>query len=669
MISYQSVTDHKQDRQKQALDYVKSTGNINEALRITGIPKGTWDRWKADESRFRQQADAALAIGKQARRLGKTKPQDIYDPDFDTPPVPNIVDFRWSYLGRPTWPHQLPVVRAWEDQTNHTVIVLMATGAGKDTLGGDIVQRESLTRDKRIAWIMESGPMSERRLGRLERYYWDTRVYDLKPEGPSTQIPTHNIPDDFGIYKWRPELRYPDGTKVESPRWTRNELYFLGRAAEADPNLWATGVTGALYGSRIDIAVLSDIFTAENQMSPSEREKQWAWIHGTFLTRLDAGGRALFLGTRVAEWDNWGRLIDEMTADAQIVQQDQFYTKYDNGVAVVIVPGIQTNAAGEEISYWPEKFDLDPFLISRDGSVLRRRVELSKEEQKGLAAEGYRAERGLREFRSRAPGQFSAMIQQAPSLSSSVGNFTDAVLDLCDDPTRSYGMRRPGCALVQGIDPATAAGAAWGMWEIGEAYTVIDFFYGENLGTIGLREQLLVAPITRYAPRYAMYEDNREASVLEHPQVMGVARNSGTKIEKHHTDVSNRGVGELSVAAMVIDMTEGRIKFPAATAADRERTGQIKQQFRNWDIREAARQSGRSQPRIPDDIPMALWVGWRKVKQMAGWRDRLGGQPMRVAPVVARRWGQGKVRRSVMPVLPLSAQEQIAAYYEGSSGA
>jgi len=336
----------KQRRQKSALDFVKATGNINEALRITNIPKGTWDRWKADEDRFRVQADEALAIGKTARKNSKTKPEDVYDPAQMFKPLPGIVEFRWEYKGFPTWPHHQPIVTAWEDLTNHTVIVLGPTGMGKDSIAGDIVQLESLPRTKQIAWIMESGPMSERRLGRLERFYWDPRVYDLKPDGPNTQQPTATIMDDFGIYKWRPELRYPNGDKVEQPRWTRNELYFLGRPAEADPNIWATGVTGAIYGSRMDIAVLSDIFTAENQMSPAEREKQWSWIHGTLLSRLDEAGRALFLGTRVAEWDNWGRLIDRLVGTSPVLYQDEFTTKYANGVAVIIVPAVQTDSMG-----------------------------------------------------------------------------------------------------------------------------------------------------------------------------------------------------------------------------------------------------------------------------------------------------------------------------------
>ena len=222
-----------------------------------------------------------------------------------------------------------------------------------------------------------------------------------------------------------------------------------------------------------------------------------------------------------------------------------------------------------------------------------------------------------------------------------------------------------------GIDPAISGGAAWWLWEVdGETYTLVDYFFGENIGTIGLREQLLVQPITRYSPRYAVYEDNREASVLEHPQVIAAAKNSGTQLKKHHTHSGNRGVGELQVSGMVLDMVEGRIRFPAATGQDRERTDKVKQHFRNWDQKEQIRATtGRIRQHLADDIAMSGWVGWVLIKTIFRKGDKVQGQPMRVAASVARRWGQSKAPRTVTPVLPLSAAEQIAVYYQDTHGA
>ena len=102
-------------------------------------------------------------------------------------------------------------------------------------------------------------------------------------------------------------MTYPDGRPVERTTWTQHEIYLLQSVApEADPNLWATGMQGAMYGSRVDTMIMSDTFTVENQRSPTARAAQLDWTQGTVKSRLDEGGRLIFLLTRSNAEDNGG---------------------------------------------------------------------------------------------------------------------------------------------------------------------------------------------------------------------------------------------------------------------------------------------------------------------------------------------------------------------------
>jgi len=569
---------NREQREEDFLARLRAGARPTEIARAIRKPPRFYQHWLTDPT-YRARYEEARAIGRKNREMA-TNAGNVYDPDewLDHKPPP-FRQFQREFIGRPTPKHMDLLVDAWEDKTNRIVIYLGPPGCGKDTTGGDIALHETLDRTKRVAWVMKSGTFSRRRLGRLEGYYWDHRAY-VKPQGPDTSEPGRRVFEEFGPFKWDSKMTYPDGSKVGQPKWTQNELYFLGRDGEADPNLWATGVEGSMYGARIDTGILSDIFDEENQKHPDQRESQISWIIGTFLSRLDDKGRALFLGTRIAEWDNWGRLIEEMVGSAPILYQDDFTTKYANGVCVIQVRAIQHDEDGREHSYWPERFSLRNYLTkNKNVSVLQDDTkvfldEIPEDEQLAYGKRGYELVLGLRGIRGDSAASlrwFSTAYQQQPP-SSEEGEFPLALLDSCDDFGKSYGMWTPGSTLVLGIDPARTGGAAWVLWEWdGETISVVDYYFGTNIGVTGLRERLLVDPIVRYRPRYAIYESNRETSVLEHPEVIAAVRGSKTELRGVPTHSMNRGVGELRVAAMAFDMGNGLIKWPAhtpRTAAD-----------------------------------------------------------------------------------------------------
>ena len=644
------MAKNREERQDLIIRHIADGGTIEEALAQCGIHRSTVQGWRNTDPTFKRRWYTAKQSGAN-QRAAKDAPS-VYDPGRKMRQKPGYEQWLREYLGFPVPAHLQPVATAVEDRTNLVVIVLGPPGCGKDTTGGNFVLHESCDGHKRVAWIMESEKFSIRRMNeRLGPYLTEPKTYDHTPDIPGGTKPTRNLIEDYGPFQWEKGMKYPDGTPVERPRWSAEEKYFItSRAPEADPNLWATGIQGALYGSRVDLMVISDPFTTENQKSPTARFDQMQWLRGTAKSRLDEGGRLLILGTRVASYDNYGVLLDEFTKGARVIYEDGYYQKWSNGTATVIFPALLTDENGEDVSYWPERFPLHGRLIEKDGTS-HRVDDLDDEAYMALSESGARRERGLYEIRDADEATFQTLYQQNPPASSS-GDFTEAILNHCDDPTRTLGVTRAGEVLVLGIDPARSGGAAWVLWgwdaKAGTA-TVVDCFFGEKLGMVGLREKLLVDPTLRYLPRYLCYEMNYEASVLDHPDVKDAMQSTATELVRHRTD-RNRSDSDIGLPGMVFKMREGMIRFPTATADDERRMRQLKDHFLAWDIKTATQRTRSGQfKHIPDDLAMAAWIGFVKVREISERSGRIVPQ-RRVNAAVQAAWGTRRAPSQKEPV-------------------
>ena len=626
---------------------------LTEARKRVRLSQSLYHDWLSEDKSFKNQIDAAK-LEKRAMRehLAKQAVSDlVLDENRAFRPVPKLVDFRMEYFGFPTPPHHDPVVRAYEDKTNLRIIVLGPPGSGKDSISRDIVAHASMeARATRVSWIMKNEKFSKRRIAqRLEPYLTDKATYRTAPEGPGTQVPARNLIDDFGPFRWESGMRWLDGTKVEKTTWNTSEMYYIRRGAvEADPNLWATGIKGQLYGARVDLMVVSDPFDREDQKSPTMRKEKLDWFMGTVRSRLDERGRIMVLGTRLMPGDGYEDLMEAYIGDSRIVHQDGYYTKYANGTATVIYPAIQYDDTGEEVSYWPERFPiygrieyLDDTEVVLTPDVLE---SLSDEELHYITdVPGAVRVQGLNEIRETSPSLFQIMYQQDPP-EEDEGEFSDALLDHCDDPTRTFGQYIPGEYLIHGVDPARTGGAAWWIWgldlETG-VFTLVDYFFGERLGVQGIKNQLIMEPLRKFLPRALVFEINRDSATLEMPEVLEEVRRTNTEIVPHTTQHYNRNVGDVAVSRMVFDMRDGRIRWPAATAADRDRLKLVKQHFKNWDRREQAKSQGLARWKSlgQDDISMAAWVGWVHGKDVFRKSTRkLRTRLRRIPEITKRRW-------------------------------
>lgn len=621
------AVEQKLAKQAIALEAYAEQGSITAAAVAAGVSDKTVHHWKKHDQGF---ADALQRIRDEqaALRAERDKATSaalgmMYDHLNDEQVGKgSFRDWRPKYIGRQVEPHQSELVDALEDYTNLVIFCLLPPGAGKDTTAGDYLLYETCDdREKRAAWVMKGEQFARRRVAeRLDPYLTDPKTYLRAPPGPTSVKPSASLIEDYGPFKYKPGMVDGDGVKLEPTTWTKNEIYFLkANAPEADPNLWATGMEGQIYGSRIDSCVISDVFDRENQMSPMAREGQFNWVMGTLLSRLDESGRLVVLGTRCLPDDNYIRLMEAMIGDAPVVYQGDHYTKYANGVATIIMPAIQYDEHGEEKSYWPDRFPLDSQYQLPDGT--RIPVDDDDPAQEARLKEQYgpmiQRIRGLREIRDRDPQLFDTMYQQNPP-EIVTGDFTDATLDAADDPTRTLQVYRPKELLVVGADPARSAGAAWVCWGVDReqgTITLVDVFYGEKLGIGGLKHKLVINPVTTYKPVWFCYEVNREAAVVEDPEIQQVFNDFGTNLYRHHTS-KNRSSQKIGVPSLSFYMRSKVIRWPTQTADDRKKTDLVKQHFKTWDRKEALQGNRTNIKGHPDDIAMAAWVGFIKALEL-----------------------------------------------------
>ncbi|REK34106.1 MAG: hypothetical protein DWQ20_07045 [Actinobacteria bacterium] len=597
--------------------------SVAEAAKAAGVAEVTVQKWNREDPDFAKQYKKAKQFLQNRRKaLARARDTDVVKLDHEEVERLPFAEWRRHYTGRGTPRHHQALVDAFEDKTNKRIFMLGPPGMGKDTSALDIVARETCyDQGLRVAWIMESERFAGRRIEeRLDPYLTDPKTYRTAPLGSTSQVPTGSLIEDFGPFKWASGMVDTDGNSVRKTTWTKNEKYFIrGTTDEAEPNLWATGLGGALYGARVDLMVISDAFTRENQTSPTVMEDQFQFILGTARSRLDTRGRMVFLGTRIKKGDNYERLMQQYIGEAPVVKQEGWYTKYANGTATVIIPPIVYNEDGEMESYWPEEFPLRSYfqMPPEKGEKIGKRIEIGNltiAEQDELAEQGAERVDGLLDIKEDLKGTdiWASSYEQNPP-EDMTGDFNDAVLEKALDETRTYGVWNPSEVTFVGADPARVGGAAWTAMAVDRSMgtmTVIDWFFGERLGIQGIKSKLILWPLERFRPLWYAYEVNKESAVLDDSIIKEAFTDFATSLYRHQTHAGNRSRGHLSVSAMSFLMRSGVLRLPAMTAEDRKKSERLFEFFKNFDARSHA--EGRSRPgqkgHQPDDPALATWV-------------------------------------------------------------
>jgi predicted phage terminase large subunit-like protein len=208
-------------------------------------------------------------------------------------------------------------------------VVLMPRGSAKTTWGNTIKNTHTVSRHKdiRIGLISNTAKQSND-FSRAIRYTLEanTQQHELFGNLKSSQ-------------KW---------TDVE---WLRADSRWAG---SKDVTLYSAGAGGAIISKRFDVILCDDILDEENTATPEAREKVENWFWKTLRPCLVPGGIIIILGTRWAEDDLYQHLIDTPE-------------KGGRGWRHLIVRAIQTDADGNEFSYWPEYWPLSKLHEERLG--------------------------------------------------------------------------------------------------------------------------------------------------------------------------------------------------------------------------------------------------------------------------------------------------------------
>ncbi len=606
------------DRQTELLRRYETADSLRQARESMGISQSLVANWKLDP---------AFAAGyKQAhKRWRKHKGLGDdglvrFDPWREMRPTGTLVEWRRDVFGHPSTPTQTAFGEAYDDKSNLTIFWTAAAGAGKDVTTMQAVAKDSADGTEVMGCIMESKDQAKKRIDAyLDPYFTDPNLYDRIPDIPGGTMPIVNFIDEYGPWKFDGKLRLPDGSRPATVKWDAHNKWFVGRnTPQADPNLWALGLEAAIAGSRVKLLIASDLFTVENQRSATFRAEQYNLIDGTIDSRLDEGGRMIFINHHVRKRgeSNLVKLMENHIGNARVIYKNGDYTKYANGVATIITPALKVNDEGIVVSYWPEKFPVRGQLLI--GDEVHIADDLSDAEHADLSARGAKRVRGLEERQRKNPDLFELLYQQNPK-GSGYGDFTIEILDACDDPDRTLGVSEPNELLVLSVDPARKGGAAWtllGFNETTEVCTEIDHWIGDDLGFAGMRLKLIREPIQLYRPRDLVWEINFEGETLEHPEVIEITRKYHVNVIPWRTQY-NRGLGEYQVMAMLDDMRVGKIRFPAQTSADKLKMADVKDHFQNFEsVGYTERRKTVGSNRLPDDACLAWWMGWAHGKEL-----------------------------------------------------
>jgi hypothetical protein len=623
-----------EERKDHFLRVLPDCKSMEEAYRIVGVSRQAVGKWRERDISFAKRLQAAIKIYEGHKATLSKADLDTVDVFRAKKKPPPLEEFRKKIFGFPSNESQQAFCRAYDDKTNLAIFWIAPAGWGKDVTAMQSIAHAAADGILRMGCLMENERQAKKRIDSyLDPYFTDPLTFTRAPDIPGGTQPTRNFIEEWGPFKWDSKLRLPNGDRVPQLKWEAHNKWFVGRTTPmADPSLWAVGLGSAIAGSRVQYMVASDIFTVENQrQTPDWKKDQLDLVLGTIDSRLDEAGRIVFLNHHVAsEGDsNLTELLERYIGQARVVEVDGDYTKYSNGVATIITPALRLTESGEEESTWPERFPVRDTIILPNGEK-HTAFDLTDEELADLSQKGGRRIRGLVERRGRIGEDLFGLIYQQNPAVSAYGDFTWEILDGCDLPDRSLGDHQPGETLILGVDPARSGGAGWVLWALDEkaaSFTLVDFWWGEGLGFTGMREMLIREPVERWRPRYLVWEINFEGETAEHPDAREILRRHHVNYVPHRT-LHNRTEGKHSVISMLDDMRDRLIRFPAQTPEDQAKCRRVKEHFVSFESAGyTERRSGKARSRLPDDLCMAAWVGWRYGHSLLKSRKRRSRRP------------------------------------------
>jgi hypothetical protein len=562
------------------LELLRNGYTIQDSVDFLGVSRGWWEKNGERDPSWKQRA--------QDIRQGEAGQDDIL---LDYPDISHMSysQFSEEYLGLKVFEHQVPIVAALEDGNINKTIVNGFPESGKSTHVslGYILYRICLNPDLRVALVSKTGTQADALLRRLKRYMTEEHLYEDTDR---------NLIQDFKGFK-------PDHTS--SHPWSSDRITVRQRrSGERDPTVQALGIGDQIYGTRIDLLVLDDALTLENQQTEQRREKLDSWFLQEAASRAHKG-EIIVVGTRIHPDDNF--------------QSWRKAWANDPHATFIDIPAIIT-VRGEERSVWPEYWPLEGGMLYDEFNKIER------------------YQKGLHDIRTEMEALGSwrwRLIYQQEDVSIDATIFSQEIIDRAIElgKDRSLGTVFPHETLVMGVDPAITGRAAAVLLAYDprtRRRTVVDLWVGDHLGATGVREKLLYQFWERYHPQRTLVEVNYAPTLLADLVLRDRAETAGTLLLEHKTYGRGKRRGsindeEYGIASCAPLLAGGLYVLPSATPADLHRLQPLIEDMKGFPFKQEK------------DALVALWIAEGEMSVVGAPAPDYEARRQNLPPKIARR--------------------------------
>lgn len=560
-----------EERRRQFLELLSDGLRADEACESIGISASTYRAWRTKDHFFAAEVDSRLSG---ARRLKTAEPDELS--------WENFIDFRWTFFGHKTPPHQAMIIQAMESTAPGDVtLILVPPEHGKTTIFEDwACYKLSLNPEWRCMVGCEAQTLAVRILARIKNR--------MDPHGPFP-----NWVNQFG-----PFAPTAMSGRVNNQTWAATNFNVAKRQEfdERDYSMAALGFGSNIIGSRTDHLHNDDL---QSKKTINRTEIMVETFVQDWLTRPGETGVTTINGTRAGDGDFYESLITMWDGEP-------FFR-------VVRLPAITTDhLTGERKPLW----EFDP---------------TSKAKNKGYTLEGLDKIR-----RKHGEDVWSRSYMQEPR-AKGLGTFTEDIVDRCLNHQRVLwddGLPAGvGAPVYIGLDPALGGLNCITAWQITpDKIYLVDMQEDPNLARnedIMTRLEML---ILRLRARGARITDvvvetmNFQRGLARDERFKELGEKYGFAMREHLTN-ANKYDEDIGVASMPSSFIQKMVDIPYAPE---EHTRSVADGLRNQLLRWRPGIKGSI---LRQDQVMTLWFVWilwqsrRRTHPASGTTFKTNGLP------------------------------------------
>lgn len=275
------------------VEMVSKGGTIASALEKIGYSRKTYEEWRRVDPVFKAKIDQARQLRAPDREVKRGEQLDF-------------VSWRKRYLGIETPWHQLQWVDIMEGRSPRDLHPSQTYEPGR--LDRALINcppnhgKSTCLTEEYVVYRLCMDPSFRVLIISAGRELATSFLFNIKQRLTS--------PDFIDMQKaYAPE----GGWESTAEAWSETKIVFSSdlrssgnnALTQKDPNVLALGMGSQVYGRRADMAIVDDAVDTTNVSTYS---KQLKWLRSMVESRLDAGGKLVVVGTRVAPVDLYSEI-------------------------------------------------------------------------------------------------------------------------------------------------------------------------------------------------------------------------------------------------------------------------------------------------------------------------------------------------------------------------